>query len=205
MHTDDIPYLDRRAVEISIAVVERVRPADLARPTPCAGWTLRDLLEHMVVQHNGFRAAALGGGADAEVWKARPLGADPAGKYVSAARGALDAFAAVGAPDRKFALPEISTEIEFPGRQAIGFHFIDNIVHGWDVARALGDEYVLDDELAPAALQIAENVPNGPERLRPHASFKPGLAVTANAPALERILCALGRSPDWSGISADAG
>lgn len=197
MHTDDIRYLDRRAVEISVAVASRARIGDLDRPTPCAGWTLRDLLEHMTVQHNGFRAASLGQGADLATWSRRPTGSDPVRAYESAARDVLEAFAADDVLERAFALPEISTEVEFPAEQAMGFHLIDNVVHGWDVARTLGDEYVLADELAPVALRIAQAVPNGPERLRPSAAFRPSLAVSSNATTLEQVLTALGRSPQW--------
>lgn len=32
----------------------------MSRPTPCAGWSLRDLLARMTVQHRGFAAAAAG-------------------------------------------------------------------------------------------------------------------------------------------------
>jgi hypothetical protein len=41
----------------------------------------------------------------------------------------------LGAP---FSLPEITTKITFPGRQAIGFHFVDYGVHAWDIARWSG-------------------------------------------------------------------
>jgi hypothetical protein len=37
----------RRTVLSSIEVVDRVRPGDLDRPTPCAAWSLRELLAHM--------------------------------------------------------------------------------------------------------------------------------------------------------------
>jgi uncharacterized protein (TIGR03086 family) len=204
MHIDDIRNLDRRAVEASIAVVGQARPADLDRPTPCAEWTLRDLLEHMTAQHKGFRAASRGHGADLAVWQTVPAGTDLVGEYESAARDVIEAFAADGVPETAFALPEISTLIEFPAAQAIGFHLIDYVVHGWDVARALSGEYVLDDELAPAALRIAEKVPNGAERTLPSAAFRPGLAVSPSAPVLDRILAALGRSPAWPDVPSPA-
>jgi gas vesicle protein len=40
--------------------VTQLTPADLTRPTPCAGWTLHGLLAHMTTQHYGFAAAAAG-------------------------------------------------------------------------------------------------------------------------------------------------
>src|ERR1700685_3712749 len=66
----------------------------------------------------------------------------------AAAGGVLAAFAADGVLDRAFTLPEISPERRFPAPQAIGFHFIDYVVHGWDVARSLGlDRYELEPDL----------------------------------------------------------
>jgi uncharacterized protein (TIGR03083 family) len=52
----DIVGLDARAVRASVQVVSQASAADLARPTPCADWTLADLLAHMTAQHNGFAA-----------------------------------------------------------------------------------------------------------------------------------------------------
>src|SRR5579859_7441834 len=54
----DLVRLDARAVLASIQIVSQASTADLARPTPCADWTLADLLAHMTAQHNGFAAAA---------------------------------------------------------------------------------------------------------------------------------------------------
>lgn len=201
----DLRELDRRAVEVSTDIVRRVRPSDLGRPTPCSEWNLGDLLGHMTAQHRGFAAASRGQGADLTLWKSDPGALDAVGDYQSAASAVLSAFAVEGVPERSFTLPEISTEIAFPGSQAIGFHFIDYVVHGWDVARTLGERYVLDDALAAAAERIAAMVPDGPERLSASAAFRPALRPSpatdpVEGPAttpLDRVLLALGRSPDW--------
>jgi uncharacterized protein (TIGR03086 family) len=108
-------------------------------------------------------------------------------------------FEADGVLEKSFALPEISTAIEFPAAQAISFHFIDYVVHAWDVARSLGEPYVLAADLAPAAVGIAELVPDGPERLSEVAAFRPGLPAQAGVSPLDRVLLALGRSPNWPG------
>jgi uncharacterized protein (TIGR03083 family) len=60
----DIVDLDTRVVRGTVALVSQAGPADLARPTPCAGWTLGDLIGHMTTQHYGWTAAAAGHGAD---------------------------------------------------------------------------------------------------------------------------------------------
>jgi uncharacterized protein (TIGR03086 family) len=193
----DLVELDRRAVESSIDVVRRVRPGDLARPTPCSEWQLGDLLAHMTAQHRGFAAAGHGSGADLARWKPDPRAVDPVADYESAARGVLATFAADEVLEKSFVLPEISTAIEFPAAQAISFHFIDYVVHAWDVARSLGEPYVLAADLAPAAVRIAELVPDGPERLSEAAAFRPGLPAQAGVSSLDRVLLALGRSPNW--------
>jgi len=196
MTGDDIRELDRRAVLASVDAVAAVTGADLERPTPCAGWTVRDLLGHMIGQHDGFAAAAAGRGGDLAAWAPRPLGDDPAAEYAVAAERVIGAFAAPGTLDRRFAIPEISPSLTFPAAQAISFHFVDYVVHGWDMARALGVGYRLDADLAAAAVPVAEAVPDS-GRLRPGAAFAPRLAVQPDMPALDRVLALLGRSPSW--------
>jgi uncharacterized protein (TIGR03086 family) len=194
----EILELDRRAVELSAQITAQAQPADLARPTPCAGWSLADLLEHMITQHYGFAAASEGHGADLQSWQQDPHD-DPIAAYPAAAARVLAAFAAPQTGERAFTLPEISPTLEFPAAQAISFHFIDYVVHSWDVARSLGLPFRLDDDLARAALPVARRVPGGSARLRPGAAFRPGLSVAAAASATDEILAALGRSPDWPG------
>jgi uncharacterized protein (TIGR03086 family) len=197
MPTIDVVALDARAVRASVGVVGLAGGAVLRRPTPCTGWTLAELLAHMSAQHRGFAAAARGLGADPQAWRTRPLGADPVATYAAAAEEVLAAFATDGAVDARFALPEFSTEVTFSGYRAIGFHFIDYVVHTWDVARALDVPCDLPDDLWAAALPIAEAVPDGPARLKPGAAFAPRLPESPGATPTDRVLTLLGRSPTW--------
>jgi uncharacterized protein (TIGR03086 family) len=192
----DLRPFHRRAAEATIAAVSRVDGKDLDRPTPCAEWTLADLLAHMTVQNHGFAIAAEGGGADPAIWQVKPLGPDPVADYTAATEHVLAAFSADGVLDRELILAEFDPETKFPVAMAVGFHFIDCVVHGWDVARSLGIDYQLDEDLLAAALPIAEAVPNGERRLEPGASFRPALDAPENDP-LGRILALLGRSPAW--------
>lgn len=190
--------LNRRAVLGTLEVAGRVRAGDLGRPTPCAGWSVLDLLVHMTVQHHGFAAAARGTGRDPAVWAipARAPG-DPVAAYTAAAQDVLDAFADPATAQRRFDLPEISAEITFSATRAIGFHLIDYTVHGWDLARAIDAPYTPDDDLLAAALPLAEAVPDGPTRLEPGAAFAPPLPPPDPATPLNRLLATLGRSPTW--------
>ena len=170
----DLVGLDARAVRASVQVVSQVSAADLARPTPCADWTLADLLAHMTAQHNGFAAAAAGDGADLVHWQTGAPVADPVGEYAVAAERVIAAFAAAGVPGGKFVLPEISPKLRFPAVEAIGFHFVDYVVHGWDVARALGLGYDLEPDVLAAAVPIAQAVPDGRDGGGPGQRSRPG-------------------------------
>ncbi|AQZ61945.1 TIGR03086 family protein [[Actinomadura] parvosata subsp. kistnae] len=186
--------LDAEAVRTSLDVAATLKPADLSLPTPCAGWTVRDLLAHMTAQHHGF-AAAFEGDGDLAHWEVRPLGDDPAAAYRAAAERVLSAFAAGGALDRLVPLPELGGS--FPAARAIGFHLVDYVVHSWDLAKPLGIEVRFSPEVQEAALEVARAVPDGEARLRPGAAFKPALPSTGGSP-FEDVLTLLGRSPDWA-------
>jgi uncharacterized protein (TIGR03086 family) len=198
MHTNiagGIVALDAQAVRASMDLVAQLTARDLARPTPCADWTLHGLLRHMIAQHHGFAAAA-SGDADLAQWRVRTLGEDPVAAYRAAAERVLAAFAADGVLDREFPLPEIARGLMFPARQAISFHFVDYVVHSWDVARTLGAPLDFDPALLGAALSVAKAVPGGGARLAPGAAFAPGVDWPGGS-GLDQIVALLGRSPDW--------
>jgi uncharacterized protein (TIGR03086 family) len=190
-----IVEFNAQAVRESLRLVAQATTVDLARPTPCADWTLHGLLRHMVAQHYGFAAASTGDG-DLARWRLRPLGVDPVAEYRAAADCVLAAFAADGVLDRPFPLPEFGPGVSFPGQRAIGFHFIDYVVHSWDVARTLGLPVRFEPDPLQAALTLAQAVPAGAARLAPGAAFAPEVAWSGEAP-LDQIVAVLGRSPDW--------
>ncbi|QEU90712.1 TIGR03086 family metal-binding protein [Streptomyces kanamyceticus] len=200
----DIRKLDRTAVLESARILDQATPADWAAPTPCADWNLRELVAHMTGQHRGFAAAAAGRGSDLSAWRPAELGDDPVKAYRAAADEVLDAFARPGVLTSEFAIPEISTATTFPASVAIGFHFLDYVVHGWDVARALGIDPRLGDDVAEAALVFALRVPDDDRRLGPAAQFDPSLTPVREAGTLDLVLAALGRTPGWTAPATPA-
>jgi uncharacterized protein (TIGR03086 family) len=187
---------DRQAVLLTVELAEQAGPADANRPTPCAGWHLTKLMTHLASQQVGFAAAARGAGADLRVWGPTDLG------YRQAAADALAAFAEPGLAERRFDLPEIRSGGGFPAPMAVSFHFLDNVVHAWDLAVTLGRPVPVPDELARAALPIARAVPTGASRNQPGAAFGPDLPVPDGASAMEEILLLLGRDPAWRPAAA---
>ncbi|HEY1644250.1 MAG TPA: TIGR03086 family metal-binding protein [Streptosporangiaceae bacterium] len=200
-----IVELDRRAVELSMQILKQARPCDLARPTPCAGWSLSQLLEHMTAQHYVFAAASRGLGGNPRAWLPPPAADGQAAAYDEAARYVLDCFADPATLRRSFVLHDINPALAFPADEAISFHFVDYVVHGWDVARALDVPFEVSDEVAEAALLVARRVPDGPRRLSPDAQFRPGVPVAAGSSAIEETVAALGRPPAWQAHPAPDG
>ena len=196
MRTIELVELDRRAVDVTVRLVDRIGADDVLRSTPCEGWTVSDLLAHMAIQQYGIADAADGMDTDLARWRPVLL-TDPAREYRAACDRVLAAFAVPDIGDRHFLLPEIVAHYPFPAAQAISFHLVDNVVHGWDVAASLGLPVEFDADVLDAALAVAEAVPNGPNREQEGAAFAPGLTVDDGADALSRILLLLGRSPNW--------
>jgi uncharacterized protein (TIGR03086 family) len=185
---------DRIAVQATITLVARTTTADLTRATPCAEWDLSALLAHMTAQHRGFAAAAKGHGADPNVWQTTD---NPLAEYAEAATQVITAFAENGVLNRAFVLPEVAGNRPIPAPTAIGFHLVDYVAHGWDVARTLGLPFTLPEEVLAVALPIARTVPEGDARLAPGAPFTPRRQVPADADPLTEIAALLGRSPTW--------
>ena len=96
-----------------------------------------------------------------------------------------------------FRLPEISTSVEFPADQAVSFHFIDYVVHSWDLARSIGTRPNLGQPVLEAAWQVARLVPDE-ARGRPGSPFGLLVPVPADAPLLDGIVAHLGRHPGWA-------
>jgi len=79
--------------------------------------------------------------------------------------------------DTSFALPEFGPAAVFPGSQAIGFHFVDYVVHGWDVSRAIDAPFMLPADVISAVLPMVFAVPDGDFRTAPGSPFAPGHRV----------------------------
>ena len=195
----DIREYDRRALEGTGRVVARVTEDRLNAQTPCAGWDLRALLIHMAGNNNGFAEAAEGRPADPAVWVGEGIGDgvrdNVVGEYLKSAERVAAAFAAPGVLDRRL---EVHGFGSFPAPVAIGMHFIDYLVHGWDVARAIGVDHRLDPELCRAVLEIGAGwPPDSPAIWGPGAPFGHRVQVPEDAPPDHRMLGFLGRSPGW--------
>ncbi len=133
--------------------VAPVRADAWATPSVCDGWTVRDLVFHVV--GGCHMAVALLAGADREgALAARdvPVTGDPATAVGAALVAQAAAFAASGAAGRVVHHPAL----DMTGAQLLDQRIVELTVHGWDVARSLGGDASIDERLAEAAWAMME-------------------------------------------------
>lgn len=166
------------------AKLAQVRPGDWDLPTPCDGWSVRDLVGH-VVDTQGMFLGFVG----------RTLGEIPAvADDPAAAFGAARAVVLADLRDPERAGAEFDG---FFGRTTFAagvdrFLCFDLVVHAWDLARAAAlDEQIAPDDVARvhAAAEAFGEAMRGPQ------AFGPAVEAPAGADAQARLLAFLGRRP----------
>jgi uncharacterized protein (TIGR03086 family) len=204
--TDLLP-LHRRTMATATAIVEQVRDDQLRAATPCAGWDLSQLLAHMTGQNHGFASAARGEPFDLATWADRPVSTGHNKAFAASAAEVVEAFASPGAVERDWPiLVGADRSLAVPGRQALGFHFIDYVVHAWDVAVSIGVTVEFDDDILTAVLPLAQEVPlDGPTRNGPYAPFAPAVPLETGQGLFETLLAVLGRNPTWGRLVGSDG
>jgi uncharacterized protein (TIGR03086 family) len=152
----------------------------LDAPTPCDEWDVRTLLNHMLDTQEYFSATARGESpALPSGTPSERIGDDPAKTYEQTRQATLGAYRKPGV-------------LEKTG-PSLGIAFVDQLVHGWDLARATGQDATMPDDLAQSAFQMIDGQLDGEERRGP--AFKPAISVPDDASAQEKLLGYGGRQP----------
>lgn len=158
--------------------------------TPCTDWSVRDLVNHLVGEH--LWAPQLLGGATVEEVGDRfdgdVVGDEPVAAWEKAGEASRSAFHREGALDGSVQVTGGRERAEQYGWQMT----TDLAVHGWDLARGIGDAARMPDRLARELLARAEPVV-GTDGIP--GIFAPPVDVAASATAQERLLALLGRQP----------
>ena len=184
----DIAQLHRRALDESRSVVARIDRAQWANATPCDGWDVQALLNHLV--SGNLWAAELGSGHTIEEVGDRldgdVLGSDALAAYDASAKAAAAAFEAPGALDAPCAV----SYGPVPGSVYAGHRFIDVLIHGWDLATATGQDATLHPDLVDAAYGLLRDQS---EMVRASGMFGEDILVSADAGAQTQLLAFIGR------------
>jgi uncharacterized protein (TIGR03086 family) len=184
---DSLQY--RRALLHTGRIVVGVLPEQLGLPTPCRDWDVRLLLNHIIGGNYTIAEAARGGRPDPTGDMEDHTRPDPGSNYIASADAALAAWAEPGAMERKVHM----TFGDIPAPAAVSIHFLDIVVHGWDLARATGQDATIEADLAAEALDISHGLLS-PE-LRAAGVFGPEVPISEDNPLHDRLVAFMGRRP----------
>ncbi|WP_432163849.1 TIGR03086 family metal-binding protein [Streptomyces tendae] len=177
-------------------LADGVRDDRLADPTPCPDLAVRNLLGHLTGLAVAFRDAArkdLGPATDTSPEVSVPDVGPGWREELAKVLGELaDAWRE---PDAWTGMTRAGG-IDLPGAVAGAVVADELVIHGWDLARATGQEYAPD----PAALQAAYGLlaAAAEESERDAGMFGTVVPVPADAPLLERAVGLSGRDPGWT-------
>jgi uncharacterized protein (TIGR03086 family) len=154
--------------------------------TPCEKWDVRELVNHVT-----WTLQMCGAAIRKEAPPARDIelvGTDPTTAFGQSAADALAAWRSLDSLDGTIELP-IG---EVPAIAALGINLVDVHVHGWDIARATGQDPALDPALSATALEVSEQLLPAVGR---GAAFAEQVPIAGGAPVSDRVMAYLGRQP----------
>ncbi|MEO5901408.1 MAG: TIGR03086 family metal-binding protein [Ilumatobacteraceae bacterium] len=178
------------AIKSTRAVLAGVHPEQLQTATPCASWDVAGLIDHIVGGQYFFATFASGAAPSSDAPPAFALG-DFLATFDQGAAACVAAFSADGVMDAILHLPFG----DMPGSAFVGLAATDTFVHGWDLARATGQNSDLDPALAAGLLEGARPA-IGPMMRGDdgQAPFGPETTAPADASNADRLAAFLGRS-----------
>ncbi|MEV6411519.1 TIGR03086 family metal-binding protein [Kribbella sp. NPDC051718] len=190
---DQIAERYRRRADAFEQKVAGVRPEQWENQSPCEKWSARDVVEHVVVMH-GVMLRPAGRVLETSVQD------DPLAAF-RAARTAVEAV---------LDDPELAAQdCETPAGRMTAADQIDRVVsddlvlHGWDLARATGQDETMDPvDVERLWASNSAIPPEVIEQYRTPGAFGPGIevfgpevSVPESAPLQDRLLGYIGRQP----------
>jgi len=178
-------------------LADGVTEEQLGGATPCPGTAVHNMLGHLLHLATAFRDAGrkdLGETTDTPPTAAVP---DIGPGWREELPKALDELAEAWRDPAAWTGETRAGGVPLPGAVAGLVAADELVIHGWDLARATGQEYAPDEGALRAAyeflLAAAEDEDRGGEL------FGPVVPVPDDAPLLDRAVGLSGRDPGWRG------
>ncbi|MET7617369.1 TIGR03086 family metal-binding protein [Streptomyces sp. NPDC005408] len=194
-NTSQTPAPDLHPAARAVAqLIDGIGDDRLGDPTPCPKYAVRELLGHLVGLSTAFRDAArkdLGPTTDTDPGSVLPT---LHGDWRTVLPQRLDELAEArqrpGAWDGDTQAGGVTFPAAIAGRVAVN----ELVIHGWDLARATGQDY----QPGEASLQVSYELmkPTGDDPSQ-DGMFGPVVAVPEDAPLLDQVVGFSGRRPDW--------
>ncbi len=177
--------ISQRYDRLSTAFAEKVAavPQDgWESPSPCEGWTARDVVRHVIDSHGTFLGLI---GEQAPDGPA--VDEDPVSAFAAARSAVLSRLEDPATATRTYVGQLGEQTFEWAVDRFLSF---DLVVHGWDLARAAG----LDETIPPEELdRIAQDARDLGEAARAPGVLGPPVEAPADADEQTKLLAFLGR------------
>lgn len=183
----------RRSLADFTEWVAQVGPGQWTAPTPCPSWDVRTLVNH-VVSEDRWSVALMAGRTIEEVgdrYNGNQLGGDPAEAARDAAAQAELAFNQPSALDRTVDLSSGET----PAGEYLHQLLAEHLVHGWDLAVAIGADPRLDADAVTECARWFRGRIGDYQRGR---LIRAGVDVPPGAGEQDQLIAAFGRDPNWA-------
>ncbi|MFF8035398.1 MULTISPECIES: TIGR03086 family metal-binding protein [unclassified Streptomyces] len=175
-------------------LAERVTDEQLTGATPCPDYAVRNLLGHLAGLAVAFRDAGrkdLGATTDTSPDSAVP---DIGPGWRAELPEVLGELAGAWRDPAAWTGTTRAGGVDLPGAVAGAVAVDELVVHGWDLARATGQDYAPD----PAALRMAYDLLTASAEEPGNSLFGPVVPVPPDAPLLDRVVGLSGREPGWT-------
>ncbi|WP_138759577.1 TIGR03086 family metal-binding protein [Modestobacter altitudinis] len=189
----------RAAAELAAGPLRAV-PADrLTTATPCGDYDVRTLVDHLAWGAVLSQRAATRTPLEHDWSSPTPapfLDGVPVEQWAAAVPAELDTAADAWADPAAWEGETLMGTTPMPAGVVGPLMLAEFVLHGWDLARAIGVPYDVPAELGEATLAAVQPVA---QMGRDGGWYGPEVPVPADAPAFDRALGLTGRDPAWRG------
>ena len=182
------------AAQEVVGVVKRARSDDLSVPTPCTDFDLKTLVNHFVGTTAALTRVGLRTPLDAD----DPYGSgqDPSkGDWPTQLSSNVEGLARAWSDPQAWEGAVDMGGMEMPATMVGEMAMAEILLHGWDLARATGQQLTIPDD---AALELRRSIEETAELGRKMGAYGDEVRVAHDATEFDRALGASGRDPSWS-------
>jgi len=183
-----ISQLDRALAAVG-ELISNIHPEQWSASTPCADWTVRQIVNHLIGMNRVFAAILADEPPPSRVDRISDDELDRA--YAESAAALVAAFDQPGVLDRSYHGPLGAAS----GRDRLQIRLYDVLAHGWDLAHATAQPARFPEDVAEQSLSFARGQVSDEAR---HGRFGPAQIVADDASAMDRLAAFLGRPIDVS-------
>ena len=189
----------RAASDLAAGPLRAVTADQLTAATPCGEYDVRALVDHLAWAAVLSQRAATRMPLEHDWSSLTPapfLDGVPVEQWAAAVPAELDTAADAWADPAAWEGETLMGTTPMPAEVVGPLMLAEFVLHGWDLAQAVGAPYEVPAELGAATLAAVQPVA---QMGRDGGWYGPEVPVPADAPAFDRALGLTGRDPAWRG------